>query len=138
MNTVTAGQDIQLLIEYFDVCNAALEANRDSLPYKPIIALYDKIFTNRDVGIDIYDSDPGKIEATATVRLTNGMIVPVAASRAKPSVRFKFKRSYMEDVATHREEYVKHPEKLDWGWLKSRFGWDSDKRNSPRDMGPHS
>jgi hypothetical protein len=31
-------------------------------------------------------------------------------------------RRYMEDVVAHRAEYIRHPEKLDWDWLKSRIG----------------
>jgi len=120
MSTPAAKPGRNLMIEYLDVCNAASEAHRHSVVYKPIIAAYDSFFVNRQVGIDIYGSDPDEIETTVTIRLVNGMfeVVPVA----HPSFHLKLGRRYMEDVVAHRAEYIRHPEKLDWDWLKSRIG----------------
>jgi len=113
---------INLLIEYLDVCNTALEANRRSGSHKPLIAAYDAIFANRQVGVEIYGDDPKKIETAVTIRLVNGMFEPVPEQDANPSFHLKFQRRYMEEVVAHRQEYVQHPEKLDWDWVKSRLG----------------
>ena len=115
---------LNLVIEYLDVCNAASEAHRSSLLYKPIIAAYDSFFENRQVGIDIYGKDTDEIETTVTVRLVNGMFEPVPETEANSSFHLKLGRHYMEDVVAHREEYIRHPEKLDWDWLKSRMGME--------------
>jgi len=113
---------LNLVIEYLDVCNAASEAHRSSLLYNTIIAAYDSFFENRQVGIDIYGKDTDEIETTVTVRLVNGMFEPVPETEANSSLHLKLSRHYMEDVVAHREEYIRHPEKLDWDWLKSRMG----------------
>lgn len=113
-----------LLIEYLDVCNTALAANRHSFPYKQLMAVYEKLFTGRQVAVEIYDQDADKIEATATVQMKNGLFEPVPEAVAKPTFRFKLKRSYMERVVEHRQEYIQHPEKLDWEWLKTRLGME--------------
>jgi len=122
MGAQTAKQGVSLLIDYLDVCNAAAEVHRHSLVYKPIIAAYDSMFANRQVAIDIYDSDPDEIETTVTIRLVNGEFVPVAETDEEPSFHLKLGRRYMQDVVAHRDEYIQHPEKLDWDWIKSRLG----------------
>ena len=119
MSAVETKQGVDLLIDYLDVCNSALEAHRRSLPYKPFIAAYNKLFANRQVGVEIYNARP---EARETVRLVDGKFEPVDDAEAHPAFYLKFKRPYMEDVVAHRQEYVQHPEKLDWDWLKSSMG----------------
>jgi hypothetical protein len=57
MSALETKTGLNLMIEYLDVCNAASEAHRHSLPYKPIIAAYDSFFANRQVAIDIYGKD---------------------------------------------------------------------------------
>ena len=115
---------LDLMIEYLDVCNVASEVHRYSLPYKPIIAAYDSFFANRQVGIDIYGKDTDEIETTVTIRLVNGRFEPVPETEVHSSFHIKLSRYYMEDVVAHREEYIRHPEKLDWDWIKSRMGME--------------
>ena len=125
MSSLATKPGLNLVREYLDVCNAAAEAHRHTLPYKPIIAAYDSIFAKRQVGVDIYESDPAEIETTVTIRLRNDNFEVVPETEADPSFHLKLKRSYMEDVVAHREEYIRHPEKLDWDWLKSRMGMEA-------------
>src|ERR1051326_1409402 len=119
--------ELTLLTDYLNVCNAASEAHRDVFPYKPMIAAYDKIF-DRQVGVDIYDSDPDNVVSSITIRLANGKFEPVPEDEAHPSFHLKLKRQYIEDVVAHPDEYIRHPEKLDWDWIKSRVGLESHHR----------
>lgn len=113
---------LALVTDYLNVCNAAADEHRHSLVYGPIIAAYDSVFANRQVGIDIYEREPDEIETTVIIRLVNGEFVPVSDADADPSFRLKLGRHYMEDVVAHRDDYIRHPEKLDWDWIKSRMG----------------
>ena len=122
MSSLPTKPALNLVKQYLDVCNAASEAHRHTLPYKPIIAAYDSVFANRQVGVDVYESDPAEIETTVVIRLRNDNFEVVPETDADPSFHLKLKRGYMEDVLAHREEYIQHPEKLDWDWIKSRMG----------------
>jgi hypothetical protein len=124
MGALTTASGLNLLTGYLDVCSAASEAHRDSLPYKPVIAAYERIFADRQVGVDIYGSGPDEIETIVTIRLVNTKFELVPETEAHPSFHLKLQRHYMEDVVAHREEYIQHPEKLDWDWLKSRMGME--------------
>ncbi len=126
MTTLETTRTETLLIEYLDVCNTALAANRHSFPYKQLMTVYEKLFTDRLVTVEIYELDSQKIEAAATVRLRNGTFEPVPEGAGSPSFTFKLKKSYMERVVENRQEYIRHPEKLDWEWLKSRLGIESE------------
>ena len=137
MGTTGTKQGLDLLLEYLDVCNTALDAHRHSLPYKPIILTYDRIFANRQAAIDIYNDHPGQPETTVTIRLLNGKFGVVPVAEAHPSFHLKLKHGYMEDVIAHRQEYIDRPEKLDWDWLKSRMGMEAHHGPSPgADMHP--
>lgn len=125
MGALTTKSGLNLLTEFLDVCNAAAAAHQHSMVYKPIIAAYESIFANRQVGIDIYNRDPDDIETTAAIRLVGRSFEPVPETEAKPSFHMKLGRQYMENVVAHRDEYIRHPEKLDWDWLKSRIGAQS-------------
>ena len=131
MGALATEKAVDLLIEYLDVCNAALEAHRDSLPYKPIIAAYERVFANRQVGVAIYSDESDVIEATATIRLVNGRLQTVVEPEPHPSFHLKFRRRYVEGVVGHRQEYVRHPEKLDWDWLKSQLGMELHYESTP-------
>lgn len=124
MGAQTAKQGVSLLIDFLDVCNAAAEAHRHSLVYRPIIVAYDSIFANRQVGIDIYDRHPDEIETRVNISLVKGEFVVVPEVDVQPSFHLKLGRRYMEDVVAHRDEYIQHPEKLDWDWMKSRVGME--------------
>lgn len=111
-----------LLNDYLDVCNAAADEHRQSLVYRPLIAAFDSVFSGRQVGIDIYDNDTDQIETTIIIYREDGEFVSVREADAHPSFHLKLGRQYMEDVVSHRDEYIRHPEKLNWDWIKSRVG----------------
>ena len=113
---------LNLVRDYLDVCNAAAEEHRHSLVYRSIIVAYESVFANRQVGLDIYDSDPDETETTITIHVVNGEFLTVPEPHAHPSFHLKLGRRYMEDVVAHRDDYIQHPEKLDWDWIKSRIG----------------
>ena len=126
---------LNLLIDYLEVCNVAIEKHRDSLVHKTVIAAWDMIFGGRDVGIQICD-DQDRVQTSETIRFVNGAFVPVAEPQTEPAFRLKVNRSYLEDVLAHRDEYERHPEKLDWDWLKSRLGMDAHHKHDEANMRP--
>lgn len=113
-----------LLIEYLDVCNTALVANQHSFPYKQILAAAERVFGGRRMGLIVYEDDPDVPVAYFTVRFAGNQIEPAAEGKLDPDFSAKIKQSYMTKVVKHRQEYIDHPAKLDWEWLKSRLGVD--------------
>ncbi len=112
-----AGADVQLVVEYFDLCNAALEAHRDVFPFKSLLALYDRVFANHDVQVDVYESNPSRAGARAVIRRTTGAITTIPESWAHTALRLKLRRGELASTVTRRAEFIRHPEQLDWSWL---------------------
>jgi CBS domain-containing protein len=122
MTTSTAS----LLISFLDVCNKSLAKNREKFLYKQLFTLYEKLFAGRDVGVIIYEDDPETEIGRVSVRFKDGRYEPVGSEIDDVAFRVKLKRSYMEKVVANPSEYIEHPEKLDWEWLKSRIGLEED------------
>ncbi len=110
----------RLFQDYLDVCNQALEENKDNFPYKLICNAAESAFAERAIKLAIYDDRPKecyclqmkdhKIEASDECDL----------SHAKDAWRINL--SYLQQVVDHPEEYIKHPARLDWDWLRNRIG----------------
>ncbi|MDR3425529.1 MAG: hypothetical protein P4M13_10745 [Alphaproteobacteria bacterium] len=105
---------------YLDVCNQALEKNKERFPYKEIWqARWKKLGQHNILHCAVYDDRPKIIY---TLQLTEDMKIKII--KKEPVVRedvWPFKYSYLKHVVDHPEEYIDHPANLDWGWLKDVF-----------------
>lgn len=112
-------------IGFLDVCNQALESNKETFPYRQMLAASQKVFGDRNIAIRIYEDDDLNCPAgTLTIRLHGDRFEPVTEGERDAAFHLKVKRSYLDRVVQNRKDYIRHPEKLDWEWLKSRFGLD--------------
>lgn len=110
-----------LFIGFLDVCNTALRANKNSFPYKQILPMSKKVFGDRNVGFIVYDDDPDIPTAYFTIRFVDDRIEPLGEGKWHPDYALKVKSDYMERVVRNRKDYIDHPARLDWDWLKSRL-----------------
>lgn len=120
-----------LFSSFLEVCNTALEQNRESFPYKQILALSEKVFGDRNIAVSIYEDEPKKEQARFVIRYADGRFDPVGPGGRDTAFSVKLSRGYMEQVVRNRREYIEHPEKLDWDWLKSRLGFTSATGAAP-------
>jgi len=116
-------KDADLLNDYLTVCNAALVANKESFVYKQLISLSGFVFSGRNFAALLYDDDPDLPDGVFTVRFTGDQLELIAEGKRDVVFSCKMQRSYLKHVAENRQDYVEHPEKLDWQWLRSRLGF---------------
>lgn len=106
---------------YLDICNQAIEKNKDKFPYMEIWqARWKELGHDNIVHCAVYDDRPKIIY---TLQLTEDMKIKVI--KKDPSVSenvWPFKYSYLRHVVANPQEYIEHPANLDWGWLNSVFG----------------
>jgi CBS domain-containing protein len=119
----TSKKDRELLSDYLQVCNAAMSANKDSFLYKQLISLSGFVFSGRNFAALLYDDDPDLPDGVYTVRFTGDHLELVSEGKRDVVFSCKMQRSYLRTVAENRQDYIDHPEKLDWQWLKSRLGF---------------
>lgn len=111
-----------LFTESLNVINTALFENRDRMPYKPLLSASEKVLQDRQLGVAIYDEDASAPFDYFTIRYHDGTFEVLSHGKQQPEIAWRVSRDYLEKVAANPREYVEHPARLDWDWLKSRVG----------------
>ncbi len=106
---------------YLDVCNQAIEKNKDRFPYPEIWkARWNKCGSNNILQCAIYDDRP---KVVYTMQLTQDMKIKIIKkTEVSAEDAWPFKISYLKKVVENPNEYIDHPANLDWGWLNVVFG----------------
>lgn len=113
---------VALFTEALNVVNGALAEHKDSLPYKPILSGSEKVLGDRNIGVAVYEKDPSAPFDFFTIRFREGAFELVSRGKQEPEVAWKVSREYLQKVTENPQDYIEHPAKLDWDWLKSRVG----------------
>ncbi len=119
MDTPLSAMD--LAKHYFNICNAALALRGREFPYNLIIPLMNRFFSGQDVSLRVVDDD-GTPLAYVTAGFVEGQFTPVRPGVHSPDARFSLRRDYLEQVVEHADDYIRHPERLDWDWLGAQLG----------------
>jgi hypothetical protein len=109
--------------QYLQICNRAIEQNRNKFPYTEIWgARFAKLGSDKEAILQaiIYDDRP-KVEFT--LRLTKDMKIEIVEKKPIPDgEEWPFTYQYLKRVVDNPKEYIENPAKLEWGWLKTVFG----------------
>ncbi len=106
---------------YLDICNQAIEKNKDKFPYMEIWkARWKNLTPDHTLHCAVYDDRPKIIY---TLHLTEDMKIEILKkTHVADDDVWPFKYSYLKHVVDNSQEYIEHPANLDWGWLNSIFG----------------
>jgi hypothetical protein len=104
-----------------DVFNEAIAAHESASPYREILAMGDKLFGGKNVGVAVYKDNPDQPFDYFTVRFLNGKLELVARGKQEPEIAWKVSQDYLSKVSENPRDYIDNPVKLDWDWLKSRI-----------------
>ncbi|MCL4798773.1 MAG: hypothetical protein KJ025_04245 [Burkholderiales bacterium] len=106
-----------LVKHYFNVCNTALSRHRHGMVYGALLELVNRLASGRTIAIEVAGA-PATGPRRFTVRFVDGAFTPVRRGVHAPDVKRTLPRDFLEDVLAHADEYIEHPERLDWGWLR--------------------
>lgn len=118
----TAPDTTSLFTRALNVINAALAKHGGDTPYAQLIAASEKVLSDRNLGVAVYESDASAPFDYYTLRFRNGAFELLSRGKQEPDAAWKVSRDYLQGVVDHADEYIEHPAKLDWDWLKSRVG----------------
>ena len=106
---------------YLDICNQAIEKNKDRFPYMEIWrARWKKLGADNLLHCTVYDDRP---KIVYTLLLTEDMKIKIVKKPpVAPDDVWPFAYSYLKHVVEHPQDYIEHPANLDWGWLTGVFG----------------
>jgi len=111
-----------LVGQYFNVCNKALALRKKNPIYAVIQTLVNQFHSGEIIAVKVVDipKQPGVPAGYYTTRYIDGQFTAVCESEHNPDTHFTLRMSFLEDVVEHADDYIKHPEKLDWSWLRNR------------------
>ena len=115
-------EEYELIFErYLDVCNQAIEKNKDKFPYMEMWkARWKNLGVDKTVKCVVYDDRP---KVVYTLELTEDMRIKIVEkTHITPEGVWPFRYSYLKHVVDHPQDYIDHPANLDWGWLTGVFG----------------
>ncbi len=122
MTRETNTKDVAALFtQALNVMNGALARHKDEVPYKQIAELSAKLIDGRNIGVAVYDNDAKNPFDYYTIRFEKDAFQLVSRGKQEPEISWKVSRDYLEKVVENSDEYLEHPAKLDWDWLKSRL-----------------
>lgn len=108
----------KLFEAYLDICNEALEKNKDSFPYKQLWEAAHRVMHEKAVHVAIYDDTP---KATYELKLSDNHIDSCELKENKNIEPWHLTTSYLQKVVEHKDEYINNPAKIDWDWLRSEI-----------------
>ncbi len=115
-----------LFLQYINTLNVSLSKHKGTLVYKQILELGEKMLGDKTIGVEVYSDDPSNPIDFYTIRLNAGTFDVVSHEQEDSELVWKLKDTYLQHVIDNPHEYVEHPEKFEWDWLKSRLGIEHD------------
>jgi len=125
MPTAKAGIDAeeyeQVFQQYLEICNRAIEQNKSKFPYTEIWGSRLKALEEEmKIQAVVFDDRP---KLAYTLRLTKDMKIEIVEKKVlPPEDAWPFTYQYLKRVVDNPQDYINHPAKLEWGWLKTIFG----------------
>jgi hypothetical protein len=106
-----------LLECFFSVCNAALDRWAAEHPTSGFRELVLKPLEGKTLLVEAIDESNTTI-AERRVGVGQGGVFAEGAPDAQPDMRCRISRRTLEDAWAHADDYIAHPGRLDWGWLR--------------------
>lgn len=115
-------QELDLLFNHsLDVLNRAISSNNDTFPYREVFDACDTLYGDEPLRVQIYEDDVESPIGEYFIKFENKLFKPAGPHDGKPTMAWKVSKDYLEKVVKNPQDYIDHPEKLDWDWLKDRL-----------------
>ena len=120
INAVDENEYERVFERYLDICNQAIEKNKDKFPYNEIWkARWKNLGANNILQCAVYDDRP---KVVYSLQLSKDMKIKILKKTdVSPEAVWPFKFSCLKHVIENPEDYIQHPANLDWGWLTDVF-----------------
>lgn len=112
----------ELMGNFIEVCNLALEKHKGSFPFSQFIYLGNQLLSGKHFGVEVYKDKPFQTYDYYTITFEDGRILIAGHGKESPVIEWKVGRDYLEKVVEDPNHYIDNPLMLDWDWLRSRIG----------------
>lgn len=107
-----------LFSAYLDVCNRAIEKNREVFPYKQIWNVTKNALRDGTIDLVVYDDRPKQRYKVSMDE--DGLAVVQKKDETEDDSGWKMTYSYLKHVVDNPKDYIDNPAKIDWDWLRSK------------------
>lgn len=111
-----------LFLNFLNICNLALRVHKEEFLYQQMIEVAQRTIGGKNIGIAVVEEGSDSPSAYFTLRFQNGTFDVLEHGKSQPDTEWILQRAYLERVVENSSEYVDHPEKLEWDWLKTKLG----------------
>lgn len=110
----------QVFQQYLEICNQAIEQNKNKFPYTEIWGERMKLVEDEmKIEAIVYDDRP---KIAYMLRLTKDMKIEIVEKKpTPPQEAWPFTYQYLKRVVDNPQEYIENPARLEWGWLETAF-----------------
>lgn len=105
-----------LFSQYLDVCNQALQANKNRFPFKQILKVAQESQNQKTIAVHIIDDQPSIQYA---IQLKDNKIDgnPHDCKHCQCDGKWRVTKSYLQNVINNPQRYIDNPAKINWEWI---------------------
>ena len=107
----------ELVERYVDVCNRALDLNKDRFPFKQILGAAQVSEKESMIEVDVIDA---VVEHSYAMTIKAGRIVVKPHGDCDDcgcDRKWPVTLSYLRDVVENPDAHISNPAIIDWGWI---------------------
>ncbi len=110
---------LELLQQYLDICDAAIEANKERFPFKQILSAAQENERQEDVLVQIGDQYPPE---RFIIHAKDHKVSEDSSPECEDcscGAAWRVSSSFLKNVVENPLSYIENPARLDWEWLFS-------------------
>ena len=111
-----------LFTEALRVITRAIDAHKDTSPWREIVAKTSGRRGPTELAVAIYAADPERIVDRYTIRAHEGRLEVVEHGGSETAIDWRVSIDHLRRVVAEADRYVEEPENLDLAWLESHLG----------------
>lgn len=107
----------QIIQSYVNICNEALQRNKERFPFKQILGAAQKSEKNKKIEVTV---EGGSFNDSFVFTLKDEHITVQphsACGDCQCERKWRVSREYLEKVAQHPSQYIANPAKINWEWI---------------------
>lgn len=109
---------VNLAKSFINICNAAMVQYIDNPVYLGIENYLTQQLEGKTIALRIV-SDDNTLLVSFETRFVNGQFTPLVMGSENADKSLQLKCKTMEEVVDNADKYLKHPEKLNFTWLRT-------------------
>lgn len=111
-----------LLSQALRVINQAIDAHRDTPPWRDIVAKTSGAHAPARLGVEVYEGDPPRVVDRYAIHAHEGRFELVEQGRGEAEIHWRVSVDDLRHIVAKPDRYLADPSRLPLAWLEARLG----------------